>query len=269
VPPRHALTTAQRITTAISSLTSPKPNPLYYLDLNAISPRTARSIAAVFNSKTPDAVKFVDGGIIGSAPSLKGAVPGKETGINVTKAPESTHAWNRPSIPVSGPNPLSEAPISGSHIQELLNIKHISGDIGPASGLKCCFATTTKGFTALCIQAFSTAHQMGVLEHLKEEMGTRIPTLLKTAEGGVPGMPPKAYRWVKEMEEIGMAHSEEGGFEGQGKGIFDAVAEVYRTVAEDTVLGEEKTERRKRGRTVEDVAAAMGEGLDKRRRKME
>ena len=48
-------------------------------------------------------------------------------------------------------------------------------------------------------------------------MGSRIPTLLKTAEVGVPGMPARAYRWVKEMEKIGVAHSDEGGFEGQGR----------------------------------------------------
>ena len=82
-------------------------------------------------------------------------------------------------------------------------------------------------------------------------------------------MPPKAYRGVKEMEEIAMCHSDEGGFEGDGKGIFDGVAEVYRSVADDTVLGEEKTERRKRGLTVEDVAECMGEGLRNKRKKVE
>jgi hypothetical protein len=34
-------------------------------------------------------------------------------------------------------------------------------------------------------------------------------------------------------------------------------------------LGEEKTERRKRGLSVEDVAEAMGEGLKGKRRKVE
>lgn len=89
---------------------------------------------------------------------------------------------------------------------------------------------------------------------------------------GVTNMPPKAYRWVKEMEEIAVTHAEDGGFKGgeglgEGRGIFDAVAEVYRAVAEDTVLGEEKTERRKRGRTREDVAACMAEGLREKRKK--
>jgi len=81
-------------------------------------------------------------------------------------------------------------------------------------------------------------------------------------------MPPKAYRWVKEMDEIALTHADDGGFEGgeDGKGVFGEIAKVYRSVAEETVLGEEKTERRKRGLTAEDVASAMGEGLRKKRK---
>jgi hypothetical protein len=93
-----------------------------------------------------------------------------------------------------------------------------------------------------------------------------IPATLKSAEGGVPGMPPKAYRWVREMEEIAATHSEEGGFE---RALFDGVAGVYRAVAEDPVLGAEKTGDRKRGRTLEDVAAAIGEGLEAKRKRRE
>jgi len=77
-------------------------------------------------------------------------------------------------------------------------------------------------------------------------------------------MPPKAYRWVREMEEIAATYAEEGGFE---LALFEGVAGVYRTVAEDTVLGGEKTGDRKRGRTLEDVAAAVGEGLEAKRKK--
>ena len=95
-------------------------------------------------------------------------------------------------------------------------------------------------------------------------MADIIPAMLKSAEGGVPRMPPKAYRWVREMEEIAATYAEEGGFE---LALFEGVAGVYRTVAEDTVLGGEKTGDRKRGRTLEDVAAAVGEGLEAKRKK--
>jgi hypothetical protein len=81
-----------------------------------------------------------------------------------------------------------------------------------------------------------------------------------------PRVPPKAYRWVREMEEIAETHADEGGFNGN-IGIYGEIAKVYKSVAEDTVLGEEKTERRKRGLTVEDVTGAMGEGLREKKRK--
>ncbi|KAH9210662.1 6-phosphogluconate dehydrogenase [Leptodontidium sp. 2 PMI_412] len=268
VPPRDAVATAKRITSAFASLTTPKSSPLYYLDLNAISPNTARSIAELLSTETPT-IRFLDGGIIGGAPSRKDA---SEQPTTTSSAPPTSHTWNRPSIPVSGPNPLSKAPISGPTLEALLNIKHISPEIGPASGLKMCFATTTKGFTALCIQAFTTASRLGVLDELKSEMSERIPGLYK-ASGGVVNMAPKAYRWVEEMKEIGRTHGVDGGFDFEGRdgerGIFDAVAEVYRVVADETVLGEEKTERRKRGRTVDDVALAMGDGLAAKRKKDE
>lgn len=92
-----------------------------------------------------------------------------------------------------------------------------------------------------------------------------MPGLFKAAERGVTSMPPKAYRWVREMEEIAKTHAEEGGFEGgDGNGVFEGIAKVYTKVADETVLGEEKTEKRKRGLTIEDVAAAMVEGKRKK-----
>jgi len=135
--------------------------------------------------------------------------------------------------------------MSGKHLADTLNLNHISNDIGSASGLKCCFASTSKGFTALCIQAFTTANALGVLPLLQEELGARMPGLAKATKG-LTSMPPKAYRWVREMEEIAQTHADEVGFKGGSdgsKGVFGEIAEVYRSVAEDTVLGQEKTER--------------------------
>jgi hypothetical protein len=265
VPPRDAFATAKRITAAFNAQS--KPTPLYYLDLNAISPRSARKIASLLQTSAP-AIKFVDGGIIGGAPSPKTSTEPQTT---ISSAPSNTtHEWKRPSIPVSGPHKVSESPLSGAHLSSTLNLNHISPEIGQASGLKCCFASMSKGFTALCIQSFTTASNMGVLELLIHEAEERMPGMFKAAKGGLPGMPPKAYRWVREMEEIAITHADEGGFEGggeEGEGVFGQIARVYRSVAEDTVLGEEKTETRKRGRTLEDVALAMGEGLMAKKRK--
>jgi 3-hydroxyisobutyrate dehydrogenase-like beta-hydroxyacid dehydrogenase len=194
VPPRDAVSTATRISTAFNAQPSPKPTPLYFLDLNAISPRSARSIAEIFSTKSP-AIKFLDGGIIGGAPSIKSSAAPPTT---VSSYTTTDATWSKPSVPISGS--ISSIPSSYSHFAETMNIKHISDEIGTASGLKCCFATTTKGFTALCIQAFTTASNLGVLPNLLEEMEERTPGMVKRAKGGVTGMPPKAYRWVKESK---------------------------------------------------------------------
>lgn len=137
---------------------------------------------------------------------------------------------------MSGLHGLKDAPVSGSHLAATLNVSHIGPEIGSASGLKMCFASMTKGFTALAIQSFTTANKLGVLHELKSAMAELVPNHLVSAERGVVGMAPKAYRWVKEMEEIAATHHEEGGFE---LDVFQGIAEVYRSVAEETVLGEE------------------------------
>lgn len=183
----------------------------------------------------------------------------------MTKFADDGHAWNRPSIPVSGPVELRSNPLAGKELTDLLRIRHIAPTIGPASGLKCCFATVSKGFTALAIQSFTSASNLGVLPELKGELERTLPAMFNTAQSGVCAMPPKAYRWVREMQEIGQCHEEDGGFEGMN--IFNSVAKIYEEVACNEVLGAEKIGERKRGRTIEDVAELMGKGLRKKAKK--
>lgn len=61
---------------------------------------------------------------------------------------------------------------------------------------------------------------------------------------------------------IGETFRDDGGFEST---LFDEVAKVYDVVANQTELGKEKTEERKRGLDVEDVAVLVAEGLDRGR----
>lgn len=63
------------------------------------------------------------------------------------------------------------------------------------------------------------------------------------------------------MSEIAHTFHASGGFQNS---IFDGVSEVYRLVAEDTELGKEKTEERKAGTTVGDVARLMSEGVERK-----
>ncbi|KAF3062011.1 hypothetical protein GL218_04176 [Daldinia childiae] len=249
VPPRDAVATAQRIVDAVSGpLRRAEDNPLYFADLNAVAPSSVKRVAALFDQRL--SVRFIDGSILGSPPALKSG--------------DSSAEWRVPRIPTSGPHQLSEIPGFGAKLAATLNTRHISPEIGAASGLKMCFASFSKGFTSLAIQAFTTAHRLGVLSDLQGELQEVLPWHYELAEKGVIGMAPKAYRWVTEMEEIAHTLSEEGGF---APDSFLGAAKVYRTVADDTVLGQEKIGKRKRGTTVEDVAAAVAEGLQTKRKK--
>ena len=145
-----------------------------------------------------------------------------------------------------------------------------------------CFASLSKGLTAIATQSFTTAHQLGVLGELRRELaGSRVagpPGAVVNVERGLVGMPPKAYRWVREMEEIARTFAEDGGFGDSSSGgakdndsgvpsMFAGAAEVFRAVAEDTVLGAEKVGARKRGLDAEDVAVAVAEGLAAKKRR--
>lgn len=50
---------------------------------------------------------------------------------------------------------------------------------------------------------------------------------------------------------------------------FQGVAEVYRTVAEDSDLGKEMPDKRVRGKTVEDVVTLLSEGMRAKKSKVE
>ncbi|POR32076.1 Uncharacterized protein TPAR_07713 [Tolypocladium paradoxum] len=259
VPPRDAEATAQRVADALSG--GSKRDSVYFVDLNAVSPSTCKGMAVMFErARVP--VRFIDGCILGAPPRLRtttGTAP--DSLQNNDADPE----WRRPNIPISGPHTLSSLP-DGDRLASALNLRTISPDIGAASGLKMCFAAIAKGFTALVTQSFTTAHRLGVARELKQELSDILPRHLATAERSVPDMPPKAYRWVREMEEIADTMTEEGGW---GRELFRGAAGVYKAVADDEVLGKEKVGKRQRGTSLEDVAAAMAEGLERKRKKTE
>lgn len=267
VPPRDAAATAKRIVDALVGVTAasrPGGQPLYFADLNAVAPSTCRAIAAsVEEARVP--VRFIDGAIIGSPPKEQEQGQGESSITAAAAAATTTVAtWSRPSIPTSGPHQLADIPGIGPALAETLNARHIGAEVGAASGLKMCFASMTKGVTAIAIQSFTTAARLGVFDELRRELGVVAPDRLQAAGRGMVAMPPKAYRWVREMEEIATTFAEDGGF---AEDMFRGVAEVYRTVAEDSELGREKVGARVRGTTVEDVAAALIEGMDKRKKK--
>jgi 3-hydroxyisobutyrate dehydrogenase-like beta-hydroxyacid dehydrogenase len=262
VPPRDAAATAQRLIDALVGVTT-RLAPLYFADLNAVAPSTCRAIAAsIEQARVP--IRFVDGAIIGGPPKEKEVEEAAGDAAAESISSAVGRKWHRPSIPTSGPHKISDIPDFGARLFETLNMRHIGADVGAASGLKMCFASTTKGFTAIAIQSFTTAQRLGVLDELRRELDTTTPAALRSAERGVVAMAPKAYRWVREMEEIALTFQEDGGFDPD---TFQGIAKVYKAVANDSELGQEKVGKRKRGTTVEDMATALAEGMDKRKKK--
>ena len=306
VPPRDAIATARRIVEASRSQNAARQRSerknvvqqfehnLVYIDLNAISPKTSKTIAGVMTAEaSPAAVRrrassgffssapanprgvtidYVDGGIIGGPPAPKADAEG-----------HSNPDWKKPSLVLSGPNVDQ---LLNPELQSTLNIRVVGSKIGVASSLKACFASLTKGFTALGILSYTTAHTCGVLDELRDHLTEYAPGLKQSVEGMLGGMAPKAYRWVEEMRQIGETFAVDGGFDfptlytGKSAGgnggahgfvmpVYDDVAAIYRLVAEDTVLGEETMEKRKRGRDAVDVAACMSEGIRRKKKRME
>jgi 3-hydroxyisobutyrate dehydrogenase-like beta-hydroxyacid dehydrogenase len=180
VPPGRALEVARAV--------GRDPGPLY-VDCNAISPATARSIGDLVGDR------YVDAGIIG--------FPGA------------------PRFYASGPHAheLTELP---------LDVRELDGEIGRASALKMCYAALTKGLTALLTESMVTADALGVTEALVAELSDSQPLFLATARRALPGMVPKAYRWIAEMEEIAAT------FEAAGltPRMLLGAADVYRLVEE-------------------------------------
>jgi Domain of unknown function (DUF1932)/NADP oxidoreductase coenzyme F420-dependent len=157
-----------------------------YVDCNAVSPATALAIAAVIGDR------FVDGGIIGapSAPRLYA---------------------------------------SGAYAAELaglpLDVRVIDGEVGQASALKMCYAALTKGLSALLTESVVAAEAYGVAGALREELADSQPQFLAGARG-LPGVVPKAYRWVAEMEEIAATFEQVG----LTPRMLLGAADVYRLV---------------------------------------
>jgi 3-hydroxyisobutyrate dehydrogenase-like beta-hydroxyacid dehydrogenase len=197
VPPGSALELAERLAPVLRAAAR---KPLY-VDCNAVSPATVARIGAVIEAA---GAPFVDGGIIGGPPK-----------------PGSTGT----SIYVSGP----EAPRAARLIEHGLEMKLLGPRIGEASALKMSYAGITKGFTALGAAMMLAATRGGSAEALHAELAESQKPLFAWLTRQVPGMYPKAYRWVAEMEEI----SDFAGEDKAAGALFAAAAQFYERMAAD------------------------------------
>ena len=222
--PAEATALAERIAHAVET-TGP---PLLYADLNAIAPQTVRTIGARL---TAAGAQFVDAGIIGGPPRV---------------------GQKGPRVYASGEHAASLARLCDYG----LDVRPISAELGQASALKMCYGALTKGTTALGTALLVAAEALGLHDALSAELAASQPALLAVLERSVPSMPPKAYRWVGEMEEIAATF----GAVGLTPRLLGGAADVYRFVA-GTSLGKETPEQRTRGTTLEDVVSVLAQAL--------
>ena len=225
--PAEAVPAAERVARALRAAESSRTGaPLLYADLNAIAPATTRRVGEVVEAA---GARFVDGGIIGGPPRSP------STGTRIY---------------LSGEHAAGLAALDGQGI----DLRVLGTEVGQASGVKMCYAALTKGLTALGTELLVTAKRLGLEEPLRAELGGSQAALLGWLQSSAPSMPPKAHRWIGEMEEIAAT------FEAVGltPRILLGAADMYRWIAE-TDLGHETPESRDQARDLDATIAALAE----------
>jgi 3-hydroxyisobutyrate dehydrogenase-like beta-hydroxyacid dehydrogenase len=201
-----------------------------YADLNAVSPQTAREMDELIRAAGG---VFIDGGIIGPPPRSE---------------------KDRPRIYVSGPY----ATLLDQIRHPNLLVRVLSERVGDASGIKMCYGAMTKGTTALAVELLMAARKLGVEQALEKELRESRNDVFEWQMKNLAIMPPKAYRWVPEMQEIAKTFGELG----MTRRIFEGATDMYELVAA-TPLGKESPEQaRKAARNGLEVTRELADRMD-------
>lgn len=163
-----------------------------FVDANAVSPATARSIGSAFD-------RFVDGAVIGPPPSRSGTTRLYLAGADASAVAEL---------------------LEGSIVEAIV----VSDEAGAASALKMAFAAWTKGTAALLLAIRSLAREAGVEPALLDQWAASHPQLLERSESAARSAARLGWRWSSEMDEIGDTFA----WAGLPEGFARAAAEVYR-----------------------------------------
>jgi 3-hydroxyisobutyrate dehydrogenase-like beta-hydroxyacid dehydrogenase len=224
INPGEALNVAREAAAAIRK-TGRK---IAFADLNAVSPQTARDADTLIRDAGGT---FIDGGIIGPPPR------GEK---------------DKPRIYVSGPDAYLFEQIKHPN----LVIRVMSERVGDASGVKMCYAAMTKGTTALAVELLVAARKLGVEHALEKELRESRADVFDWQVKNIAVMPPKAYRWVPEMQEIAKTFGELG----MTRRIFEGASDMYEMVAHTPLGRESPEEARKVGRSGLDVTRKLADG---------
>ena len=202
--------------------------PTYFADCNAVSPQSALAMAEVINQAGG---KFIDGGIIGTAPT-KG---------------------DTPRFYVSGPDASVVMELDGRGII----VKAIGNKVGQASGIKMCYAALTKGTNTLHVALLTAASRMGLTDDLRKEFEFSQKSHLAAMEKGISRLPANAHRWIGEMEEIAATFENLGVTPNFHKGA----AEIYKML-NSTPFAKESPETIDKDRTTWDTIEAVSKIAD-------
>jgi 3-hydroxyisobutyrate dehydrogenase-like beta-hydroxyacid dehydrogenase len=172
-----------------------------FVEANAISPRTAREIAAAVNGQ---GASVVDGGIIGPPPG--------------STTPSSTRFY------LAGPE---AATVAGLFDSTPVDARVVEGELGAASALKMTYAAWTKGSVALLLAIRAVARATDVEQVLLTEWERSQPELTGRSRQAERSAATKGWRWIAEMEEIASTFADAG----LPDGFHRAAAEVYRRAA--------------------------------------
>jgi 3-hydroxyisobutyrate dehydrogenase-like beta-hydroxyacid dehydrogenase len=169
-----------------------------YVDANAISPATAREVAAIVEA---GGAAYVDGGIIGSPPVARGHT---RLYLSGKRAPEVGRLFE------------------GTNLEARLVDRDPA--VGAASAVKMAYASWTKGSGALLLAARALARAEGVEDVLAAEWAMSQPDLAGRSARAAGSAAAKGWRWVAEMEEIAASMAAAG----LPDGFHLAAAEIYR-----------------------------------------
>lgn len=167
-------------------------------DLNAVSPGT---MIALRDHAQAGGFELLDGAISGGPPR-----PGGDTMLYLSGASADVLA----TLPADG-----------------LRTRVVGDDVGSASAVKMCTASVYKGTTAIWAQALQTAHTLGVLDVVLDDLAEEHPQQVAGAARRIAVATSKAHRFVGEMEEIAATQAAAGATEE----LFTGMAAVYRRLA--------------------------------------
>ncbi|KZP18647.1 6-phosphogluconate dehydrogenase C-terminal domain-like protein [Athelia psychrophila] len=178
-----------------------------FVNCNTVNPETIKRIAGHFAGT---GVPFIDATILGISPeggySPKFYASAGHADRDVLLEFAGLARWGLPVVPL---------------VEE-------GAGVGDASALKMAYSGILKGTIGLHTTMILAAHAASpaTATALMEELHASQPAILTGLSKSIPIMFPKAYRWVREMEEMA------GFVEGEEREIYRGMEKLYARIAE-------------------------------------